>query len=60
MSGIQYENKVPDFSTTLRYKYGKCKEEVSTFKRNKNPYTPILSANILIKKEAFLTCNYLG
>ena len=60
LGGIKYEDIVPGFSTILRYKYGRCREEVPAFKRNKNPYTSILSANLLIKKEAFLTCNYLG
>lgn len=60
LGGIKYVDNAPDFSTILRYKYGKLREEILSSKRNKKPFTSILSANLLIKKAVFLTCNYTG
>ncbi|WP_417558151.1 glycosyltransferase family 2 protein [Mesoflavibacter zeaxanthinifaciens] len=39
----------------LRWKYGKQKEEVTAQKRNLNPYKVIISANLLIKKDTYLS-----
>lgn len=60
LGGIQYPDFIPDFSKILRYKYGKSREEVSATIRNKKPFSSILSANMLLKKDTFFTCNYCG
>ena len=39
----------------LRWKYGKQKEEVTAHKRNSHPYKVIISANLLIVKNTYLS-----
>ena len=39
----------------LRWKYGKQKEEVTAHKRNSHPYKVIISANLLIVKDTYLS-----
>ena len=58
LGGIKYEKNHQDNSKILRYKYGKSREEIAAKIRNKNPYSAILSGNILIKKNIFLLCNF--
>ncbi|PTM10082.1 MAG: glycosyl transferase [Bacteroidetes bacterium] len=51
--GFAYENNLQDLNKTLRYTFGKHREEVNANIRNKNPYKVIISANFLIKKDVF-------
>lgn len=60
LGGIAYQNTPYDTGKELRHKYGKFREEKSANERSKNPYGAILSGNILIPKEIFLTHNYAG
>lgn len=43
-----------DSSTSLRYKYGKKREEISAEKRNQNPYDALTLNNLFIAKEVYL------
>ncbi|WP_298137337.1 glycosyltransferase [Flavobacterium sp.] len=58
IGGIKYEDIEVPISKSLRYKYGKEREEINLKKRNQKPYNYILSANILIKKTIFEKFNY--
>lgn len=51
--GILYENTKPSKQQLLRWVYGKKREALSTFKRNKNPHLSFLTLNFLIKKSIF-------
>ncbi|SDB48118.1 hypothetical protein SAMN03097699_1609 [Flavobacteriaceae bacterium MAR_2010_188] len=51
--GFVYYKEPPDNSHLLRWKYGRQKEEVAAFERNKRPYKIVISANYLIKKSVF-------
>ena len=51
--GILYEDTKPSKQQLLRWVYGKKREALSTFKRNKNPYLSFLTLNFLIKKSVF-------
>jgi glycosyltransferase involved in cell wall biosynthesis len=55
--GFAYYNVIPDQSYTLRWKYGKTKEQIPASTRNLSPYKVIISANYLIKKQVFNTIN---
>ena len=55
--GFAYEDELQDLNKTLRYTFGKYREEVDASVRNKNPYKVIISANFLIKQSAFLKLN---
>ena len=55
--GYKYENNQPVDSKTLRYYYGKNREEKSAVLRNKKPYEFIFSGNMLVKKELFSLLN---
>jgi len=52
--GFSYDDKLQDNNKTLRYTFGKHREEVDASIRNKNPYKVIISANFLIKRSVFL------
>ena len=52
--GFAYETALQDSNKTLRYTFGKRREEVDALVRNKKPYKVIISANFLIKKSTFL------
>jgi hypothetical protein len=52
--GFAYETALQDAKKTLRYTFGKRREEVDAQVRNKKPYKVIISANFLIKKSTFL------
>lgn len=52
--GFAYDEKLLDINKTLRYTFGKHREEVEAFVRNKKPYKVIISANFLIKKSTFI------
>lgn len=52
--GFAYHDKLQDINKTLRYTFGKLREEIDADIRNKNPYKVIISANFLIKKSIFL------
>lgn len=58
LGGYQYENRKPKEDYTLRYKYGKEREEKSSTERNSNPYQFVFSGNLLIQKNIFLATNY--
>lgn len=58
LGGYRYENHKPKDEFTLRYKYGKEREEKTDSERNLNPYQFIFSGNILIQKNIFLGTNY--
>jgi glycosyltransferase involved in cell wall biosynthesis len=55
--GFAYYEELPKSNYTLRWKYGKIKEQVSAVIRNKTPYKVIISANFMVKKEVFLKIN---
>ncbi|MBC7493890.1 MAG: glycosyltransferase [Flavobacterium sp.] len=55
--GYKYENIPPVASKSLRYYYGKNREEKSAVLRNKKPYEFVFSGNMLIKKELFSMLN---
>lgn len=55
--GFAYYKDKPKKNYVLRWKYGKTKEQVSSVKRNHNPYKVIISANYLIRKSIFETIN---
>lgn len=53
--GCQYYDFHEDKNTMLRWKFGKKRESQSAEERNRNPYNFLLSANILIRKNTFLS-----
>ena len=53
VGGMYYKKAIG--KDTLRFKFGKEREEVPTEKRNLNPFRYLFSANFLIKKEVFDT-----
>ena len=55
--GFAYQDKSKNFNISLRYTFGKHREEVEANLRNKNPYKVIISANFLIKKATFIDIN---
>jgi len=55
--GFAYEDNMKNPNGTLRYAFGKHREEVDAYSRNKNPYKVIISANFLIKRDVFLKVN---
>ncbi len=55
--GITYEEKAPDTSKILRWKYGKAREAKPVSERKKIPYLSIISQCFLIKKTVFLEAN---
>ena len=46
--------KPNDLNSTLRYKFGKYREEIKSVKRNKNPFKYISSNNFLCKKDLLI------
>ncbi len=54
--GVCYYNKKPKNDTFLRWKYGKEREAKTVSERLKEPHF-IISQNLLIQKEVFLTMN---
>jgi len=54
--GIGYQHEKPEIEKMLRWKYGKKREAKDVFERKKNPFF-IISQNLLIKKNVFLTAN---
>jgi hypothetical protein len=54
--GFNYENKIKN-SSSLRYAFGKSREEIPSSIRNKNPYKYAISSNFLIKKKVFNSIN---
>ena len=55
--GFAYFDTPPSRDKTLRYYFGKNREEVSAVIRNNQPYKVIISANFLIRKSIFLQIN---
>ena len=55
--GFAYYEEPSKSYYTLRWKYGKIKEQISAVTRNKTPYKVIISANFMVKKEVFLKIN---
>lgn len=55
--GFTYDYDLFDTKKTLRYIFGKHREEVDASLRNRNPYKVIISANFLIKRSVFLGIN---
>lgn len=55
--GFAYSEKLKNPEQSLRYHFGKAREQVPSERRNKNPYKVIISANFLIKKSIFLKIN---
>ena len=56
--GYKYVSEVPEESKSLRYYYGKSREEKEASIRNKNPYGFVFSGNMLLTKNIFLANNY--
>lgn len=52
--GFAYKDTSYSKNNSLRYTFGKKREEVDASKRNKTPYKVIISANFLIKKTLYL------
>jgi glycosyltransferase involved in cell wall biosynthesis len=57
--GFAYENSPPIKDKTLRYTFGKHREEIDASIRNKTPYKVIISANFMIEKQVFMKINSL-
>lgn len=55
--GICYDDFLPETAFSLRYTFGKQREEQKACRRNKFPYKTITSANMLIPKDVFLKAN---
>lgn len=55
--GFAYYEEATESHYSLRWKYGKKKEQVSALIRTKAPYKIVISANFLIKKTVFLSIN---
>jgi len=55
--GFAYHHSPPNPQSSLRWKYGMTREQVSASIRNQNPYKIIISANCLIRKSLFLEIN---
>lgn len=55
--GFAYKPEKPESNLMLRWTYGRSKEEISAFVRNKTPYKIVISANFLIRKKIFLQLN---
>ena len=51
--GFTYSKKNENYSSKLRWVYGKKYEQLDAEKRNKNPYQITITANVLIKKSIF-------
>lgn len=51
--GFIYSKKNENYSSNLRWAYGKKYEQVDAKKRNKTPYHITVSANVLIKRSVF-------
>ena len=51
--GIKYQKEKPEENKILRWVYGKSREALSVYERNKNPYLSFLTLNFLIKKSVF-------
>ena len=58
IGGIDYKDETVCSSKILRYKFGKEREVVAIDKRQKNPFSYVLSGNILIKKSIFDRFNF--
>lgn len=58
LGGVAYRKGEYTPDTVLRYKYGINREEKSAADRNINPYSSVLSANILVPKKVFLNYNF--
>lgn len=56
--GYAYKSEPPSPDKTLRYKYGRNREEKPASKRSLDPYATIFSGNLLIQKQIFLDNNY--
>lgn len=54
--GFAYDNNSFVPHNSLRFTFGKYREEIAASIRLKTPYKIIISANMLIKKELFLKC----
>ncbi len=55
--GFAYKGQPADLNLSLRWKYGKSKEQVAASKRNKWPFKIAISANFLIQKSIFIELN---
>jgi glycosyltransferase involved in cell wall biosynthesis len=53
--GFAYHEDHKTEHNSLRFKFGKQREEVPANTRNNNPYKVIISANFMIKKDRYLT-----
>lgn len=51
--GIKYKNEIPSKEQLLRWVYGRKREALSMFERDKNPYLRFLTLNFLIHKKVF-------
>lgn len=51
--GICYKETIPNKKEILRWKFGKKREEINLYTRNKSPYKTTLTSNIVIKKSVF-------
>jgi len=56
--GIIYQKEKPQKNKTLRWVYGKNREEVDAQVRQRNPYRYFFGANILMHKSVFDTCKF--
>lgn len=55
--GLCYDTKTTKSSNSLRYFFGKKREEVAAKIRNRNRYKHIISSNFMFKKSVFLQIN---
>lgn len=55
--GFHYDKSTFSVDKSLRYTFGKKREEQLAVTRNKTPYKTIISANLLIRKDIFIKMN---
>ncbi len=55
--GFAYLDEIPKVDHSLRWRYGRAKEQVSAEKRNRRPYKITISGNFLIQKSIFKELN---
>ena len=56
--GLNYQKEPPKKEKTLRWVYGKKREEISVERRKEHPYQFVTGANILIHKSIFKTIDF--
>lgn len=53
VGGIAYRDKMPDERCSLRWNYGRRREEIKVSLRVQNPYASFMTGNFMVKKSVF-------